>query len=59
MSVEVHEASHCAAALLLGRRVEHVWREVGHSLVGDTVGQCKAPIGDRIEASQVPIAVIG
>lgn len=59
MSAEVHEASHVAAAVMLGRHVESVECDVGHALVGERVGLARCPIGDRIEASQVVLCVIG
>ncbi len=59
MSTAVHEASHVAAAIMLGRVVDHVWVEVGHTLPGDTLGQARIPVGERIEASQIPVCVIG
>jgi hypothetical protein len=56
---EIHEASHCAAALMLNRRVDWIWRTAGIELAGDVVGKCRAPVGGRIEASQVPICLVG
>lgn len=59
MSAAVHEASHAAAAIMLGRHVESVECDVGHALVGERVGLARCPIGDRIEPSQVPLCIIG
>lgn len=60
MSTAIHEASHAAAALTLGRPVDWVWRTDGLELNGDVVGQCRSPLrGRRIEASQVVIALAG
>ena len=54
-----HEASHAAAAITLGREVEWVWRTDGLAFAGETVGQCRAPVAERVEASQIVICVIG
>jgi hypothetical protein len=43
MSTSIHEASHAAAAIMLGRPVEYLWRETGHALVGDEVGHVPRP----------------
>jgi hypothetical protein len=59
MSVARHEASHAACAILLGRRVEHTWREIGLTQPGDTVGQARIPVGEQIEMSQLAICLIG
>jgi hypothetical protein len=59
VSVAVHEASHVAAALMLGRRVESASREIGHALPGEALGRALIPIGGDLEPSQVVIAVIG
>jgi hypothetical protein len=58
VSVEVHEASHAAAAIMLGREVESVWRTEGLAFAGEMIGHCGVPI-DRLEASQVVICTIG
>jgi hypothetical protein len=57
--VAVHEASHAAAALALGRKVEHIEREIGYVAPGEQGGRARIPIGDRIEASQIPICLAG
>ncbi|MGZ5308656.1 MAG: hypothetical protein ACXWDP_05635 [Solirubrobacterales bacterium] len=54
----IHEASHCAAAWLLGRDVAYTWREVGSVLPGETAGHARIPI-DKLEPSQLVIALIG
>jgi hypothetical protein len=59
VSVHVHEASHVAAAVMLGRPVDHVWIETGHTLPGDTIGSARIPVGERVESSQVPICLVG
>jgi hypothetical protein len=59
MSASVHEASHCVAAIMLGRPVEYLWCETGLTLPGETLGHARIPIGERIELSQLPIALIG
>jgi hypothetical protein len=57
--VAVHEASHAAVALALGRKVAHIEREVGWVDPGEQAGHARVPIGDRFEASQVPICLAG
>ena len=57
--VAIHEASHCAAAIMHGRWVDHTWRLVGHSLPGEMRGHARIPIDDRVEASQMVVALIG
>lgn len=57
-STAIHEASHCAAAWLLGRDVAYTWREVGSVLPGETLGHARIPI-TTLDGTQVPIAVIG
>jgi hypothetical protein len=59
MSTAIHEASHAACAILLGRRVEQVECDVGLTRVGEQLGSCLAPIDGEIEVSQVALCVIG
>jgi hypothetical protein len=59
MSTSIHEASRAAAAIMLGRPVEYVWRETGHALVGDEVGQCRAPIPDEVQCRELVVSLIG
>jgi hypothetical protein len=59
MTVEIHEASHCAAALALGRRVAFVDRDVGHTGVGEHLGNCRVELNGPLGLSQVPICLIG
>ena len=59
MSVELHEASHAAVAIMLGRRVEHVSRHPGHTLPGEELGHARITIGDRVELSQLAICLVG
>jgi hypothetical protein len=59
MSTARHEASHCAAAILLGRVVDHTWRTSGRSWPGETIGHARIPVAERIEMSQLVIALIG
>ncbi len=54
-----HEASHVACAWLLGRDVDYTWRAVGSVWPGETAGRAQIPIEDRIEVSQLPIALVG
>jgi hypothetical protein len=55
----IHEASHCAAAWMLGRDVAYTWRAVGHVQPGETAGHARIPIKDTIEPSQLPIILVG
>ena len=55
----LHEASHAACAIALSRQVVHVEREQWHVLPGEQLGHCLAPIGERLELSQVPLCLIG
>jgi hypothetical protein len=57
MSTAVHEASHAAAAILLGRRVERLEREGGFAWPGEQLGFAKVPI-DRLDASQVVVQLV-
>jgi hypothetical protein len=59
MSTSVHEASHAVAAIMLGRPVEHLWRETGHALAGDEVGHCRAPILDEVQCRELVVSLIG
>ena len=59
MSTELHEAAHAATALWFRRPVAYVWRSSGHSWPGETIGHCRAPVGERIDITQVPIALAG
>jgi hypothetical protein len=59
MSTERHEASHAAVAVYLRRRVEYVERYSGSFLPGEALGFCFCPIDEAIEATQVPLALIG
>jgi hypothetical protein len=59
MSTAIHEASHAACAIMTGRYVAHVLLEVGHVRGGEQLGHCRVPIADRIELSQLPLALIG
>ena len=55
----LHEASHAAGAIALSRQVAHVEREPGSVLPGEQLGHCLAPIGERLELSQVPLCLVG
>jgi hypothetical protein len=57
--VAVHEASHAAVALALGRRVAHIEREIGYVAPGEQGGHARVPLGNRIEATQIPIQLAG
>ena len=59
MSVEEHEAAHAGMAVWLQRPVAYVWRDVGSALPGETVGHVRAPIQDKVEPSQLAIAIVG
>ena len=59
VSTAVHEASHAAAAIMLGRHIDHVLVEPGHTWPGEQTGHAGVRIGDRVELSQVPICLIG
>lgn len=59
MSVQVHEASHVAAAIFHRRRVEHVQRTVGHTYVGEELGHALIPVDEGIEADRIVIALAG
>jgi hypothetical protein len=54
-----HEASHAAMAIFLGRPVAYTWRTSGHGWPGETLGHARCPVGERVEASQLPIALCG
>ena len=58
-STAIHEASHCAAAWLLNRDVEHAWIAPGIVLPGETLGHARIPIKDKVEPSQLVICLIG
>ena len=56
--VALHEASHAAAALLLGRRIEHIEVKRERVPVGGTMGECRVPIGAAgLDVSQLPVAL--
>lgn len=54
-----HEASHAAVAITLGRRVAHLERDPGDVLAGKQLGHARIPLDERIDVSQVPIAIAG
>ena len=55
----MHEAAHVAAAVFHRRRVEHVQLTVGFTEVGEELGHARIPIDERIEPSQIVIALVG
>ena len=59
MSTAIHEASHCAAAIMLGRPVDHTWLETGHTFAGETMGHANVPLREKVEASQVVVCLAG
>jgi hypothetical protein len=59
VSTTLHESSHAAAAITLGRPVDWIWRTAGLEVAGDVVGKCRAPVGDQIGASQVAVCLVG
>jgi hypothetical protein len=59
MSVEMHEAAHAVAAILLDREVSFV--EVGWKATarGEQLGHCRVPIGDQLPVSQLALCLAG
>jgi hypothetical protein len=59
MSTELHEATHAGMALWSRRHVTGIEIVQGSSLPGETLGECRCPLSDGLEANQVMIAIAG